>query len=196
MVKITKVKISFKQLICLALYYGIATHLPDSYSLFGGKISNYIRVFLCKRIFKKCGKIRTNNRKVVFGSGRNIEMGDNSGIGANTEIPSDTIIGKNVMLSRRCFVLHRNHEFSRIDIPIIKQGFKETKKLIIEDDCWIGLNSILTPGRHVSKGTIVGMGSVLTKDFPEYSIVGGNPAKLIKSRLTQAEVEKIQITPT
>jgi maltose O-acetyltransferase len=164
--------------------------------LFGGKISNYIRVFLCKRIFKKCGKIRTINRKVVFGSGRNIEMGDNSGIGANTEIPSDTIIGKNVMLSRRCFVLHRNHEFSRIDIPIIKQGFKETKKLIIEDDCWIGLNSILTPGRHVSKGTIVGMGSVLTKDFPEYSIVGGNPAKLIKSRLTQAEVEKIQITPT
>jgi maltose O-acetyltransferase len=100
------------------------------------------------------------------------------------------------MLSRRCFVLHRNHEFSRIDIPIIKQSFKETKKLIIEDDCWIGLNSILTPGRHVSKGTIVGMGSVLTKDFPEYSIVGGNPAKLIKSRLTQAEVEKIQITPT
>jgi maltose O-acetyltransferase len=164
--------------------------------LFGGKISNYIRVFLCKRIFKKCGKIRTINRKVVFGSGRNIEMGDNSGIGANTEIPSDTIIGKNVMLSRRCFVLHRNHEFSRIDIPIIKQGFKETKKLIIEDDCWIGLNSILTPGRHVSKGSIVGMGSVLTKDFPEYSIVGGNPAKLIKSRLTQAEVEKIQITPT
>jgi maltose O-acetyltransferase len=164
--------------------------------LFGGKISNYIRVFLCKRIFKKCGKIRTINRKVVFGSGRNIEMGGNSGIGANTEIPSDTIIGKNVMLSRRCFVLHRNHEFSRIDIPIIKQGFKETKKLIIEDDCWIGLNSILTPGRHVSKGTIVGMGSVLTKDFPEYSIVGGNPAKLIKSRLTQAEVEKIQITPT
>ena len=127
MVKITKVKISFKQLICLALYYGIATHLPDSYSLFGGKISNYIRVFLCKRIFKKCGKIRTINRKVVFGSGRNIEMGDNSGIGANTEIPSDTIIGKNVMLSRRCFVLHRNHEFSRIDIPIIKQGFKESK---------------------------------------------------------------------
>lgn len=123
-------------------------------------------------------------------------MGDDSGIGANTEIPSDTIIGKNVMLSRRCFVLHRNHEFSRIDIPIIKQGFKETKKLIIEDDCWIGLNSILTPGRHVSKGTIVGMGSVLTKDFPEYSIVGGNPAKLIKSRLAQADVEKTQITPT
>lgn len=41
----------------------------------------------------------------------------------------------------------------------------------------------MTPGRHVSKGTIVAMGSVLTKDFPTYSIVGGNPAIFIKSRL-------------
>jgi acetyltransferase-like isoleucine patch superfamily enzyme len=40
----------------------------------------------------------------------------------------------------------------------------------------------MTPGRHISKGTIIGMGSILTKDFPPYSVVGGNPAKLIKSR--------------
>ena len=181
-IRIKGVSFSIKQLLCLTLYYGFATYLPDSYSIFGGKIANAFRVFLCKRIFKKCGKIRTINRKIIFGSGRNIEMGDDSGIGANTEIPSDTIIGKNVMLSRRCYVLHRNHEFKRTDIPIIEQGFKETKRLIIEDDCWIGLNSLLTPGRHIKKGTIVAMGSVLTKDFPEYSIVGGNPAKFIKSR--------------
>lgn len=188
MIKINNAELSIGKLTCLALYYLFATHLPDSYSMFGGKVSNSIRVFLCKRIFKKCGKIRTINRKVVFGSGRDIEMGDDSGIGANTEIPSDTIIGKNVMLSRRCFVLHRNHEFSRTDIPIIEQGFKEKKRLVIEDDCWIGLNSILTPGRHIKKGTIVGMGSVLTKDFPEYSIVGGNPAKFIKSRINTESI--------
>lgn len=181
-IRIKGVSFSIKQLLCLVLYYTFATHLPDSYYFFGGKTANAIRVFLCKRIFLKCGKIRTINRKVNFGSGRNIEMGDDSGIGANTEIPSDTIIGKNVMLSRRCFVLHRNHEFGRTDIPIIQQGFKETKRLVIEDDCWVGLGCILTPGRHIKKGTIVAMGSVLTKDFPEYSIVGGNPAKFIKSR--------------
>ena len=45
----------------------------------------------------------------------------------------------------------------------------------------------MTPGRYVSRGTIVGMGSVLTKDFPPYSIVGGAPAKLIKSRLANNE---------
>lgn len=92
------------------------------------------------------------------------------------------------MLSRRCFILDRNHCFDRVDIPIIEQGFKPFKQTIIEDDCWIGMNSLLTPGRHVKKGTIVAMGSVLTKDYPEYSIVGGNPAKIIKSRITDSSV--------
>lgn len=173
-----------KKLFFLVLYYGVAQYLPNSYSnvLGLGGFSNSIRVFLCKRIFLKCGNIRTINRRVCFGSGRNVEMGDNSGIGEYTQLPPDTIIGKNVMLSRRCFILHRNHEFSRTDIPINDQGFKPFKRAVIDDDCWIGMGSYLTPGRHIRKGTIVAMGSVLTKDFPEYSIVGGNPAKLIKSR--------------
>ena len=174
-------KLSFKQFICLILYYSIAYYLPNSYG-YTGKLWNYIRVQLCKRIFKKCGKIRTINRRVCFDSGRNIEMGDDSGIGANTQIPSNTIIGKNVMISRNVFILTRNHEFSRTDIPIIEQGFKPFLQTVIKDDCWIGMNSLLTPGRIVEKGTIVAMGSVLTKNFPEYSIVGGNPAKMLKSR--------------
>lgn len=183
--KIKGVEFSVKKFFCLCLYYAFAIYLPDSYSAYIGKYSNAIRIFLCKRIFKKCGNIRTINRRVIFGSGRNIEMGDESGIGANTEIPSDTIIGNNVILSRRCFILHANHKYERTDIPINDQGTKIALQTIIEDDCWIGMNTLFTPGRHVSKGTIVAMGSVLTKDFPEYSIVGGNPAKLIKSRLNE-----------
>lgn len=62
------------------------------------------------------------------------------------------------------------------------QGRVECKTTIIEDDVWIGRDVKMTPGRHIEKGTIIGMGSVLTKDFPEYSIVGGNPAKLIRYR--------------
>lgn len=114
-----------------------------------------------------------------------MEMGDYSGIGEHTEIPSNTKIGSNVMISRYVFILSRNHEFSSTETPITEQGFLPMKQTIIEDDCWIGLRTIFTPGRHVKKGTIVGMGSVLTKDFPEYSIVGGAPAKLIRSRLTK-----------
>ncbi len=182
MIRIGESKFSVKKLFCLALYYGFATHLPDSYSFIGGSLANRLRVALCKRIFLKSGLISTINRKVRFGSGKNVVIGNGSGIGANTEIPSDIIIGENVIISRRCFVLNRNHRYDNTSIPIVKQGFKEVKQTIIEDDCWIGMNTLMTPGRHVKKGTIVAMGSVLTKDFPEYSIVGGNPAKLIRYR--------------
>lgn len=172
-----------KRYFFLILYYGFAYWLPDSYLRFGGKFFNLCRVACVKRIFAKCGNIRTINRGVNFHLGRYIEIGDESGIGANVDLPEDTIIGKNVMISRNVFILNRNHRYDRLDIPINDQGFYETKQTIIEDDVWIGLRSILTPGRVVRKGSIVAMGSVLTKDFPEYSIVGGNPAKFIKSRV-------------
>ena len=172
---------SIKKLFCLALYYGFAYYLPNSYGFFG-KFPNKLRVFLCKRIFKECGNIATINRKVNFGSGQRIVMGDNSGIGANTELPSDTIIGHDTIVSRNIYILARNHRHDRVDIPIKKQGYDPDKQTIIGNDCWIGMNSLLTPGRKVEDGTIVAMGSVLTKDFPAYSIVGGAPAKLIKMR--------------
>lgn len=182
--KIYGKSIKLSQLFFLIIYYSFAQYLPNSYCVLRpiGMISNWLRISCVKHIFKKCGKIRTINRKVYFASGRNVEMGDESGIGANTTIPGNTIIGNHVILSRNCFILDKNHIFERTDIPLNDQGCYSPKQTIIEDDCWIGMNTIMTPGRHVSHGTIVGMGSVLTKDFPSYSIVGGAPAKLIKSR--------------
>jgi len=171
----------FKQIICLFFYYSVAYYLPDSYSRLGF-IPNKLRCFLVSHIFKKCGKITTINRRVDFGSGFEIEMGDNSGIGCNVHLPSDTKIGNNVMVGRYSFILRQNHAFNRLDIPINEQGDLPPKQTIIEDNVWIGLGCYLTPGRHIKSGTVVGMGSVLTKDFPENSIVGGNPAKLIRSR--------------
>ena len=158
--------------------------MPNSYK-FGlvGRFSNALRVFLCKNIFKKAGKISTINRCVDFGSGKDIEIGDFSGIGEHVQIPYNTIIGSYVMLGRYTFVLSRNHEYADINTPIINQGFREFQQLIIDDDCWIGAFSKLTPGRHIKKGTIVAMGCILCKDFPEYSVVGGNPSKLIRSRI-------------
>ena len=179
--------IKLKKFVCLLLYYGFAQYLPDSYCSikFIGNLSNAIRVFFCKRIFFKCGHIRTINRKVQFGSGRFIEMGDESGIGARTQLPANTIIGNHSMIGRDSFILESNHRFDRIDIPINDQGSLPPKQTVIEDDVWIGVRCIFTPGRNVKKGTIIGMGSVVTKDFPEYSIIGGAPAKLIRSRLDQ-----------
>lgn len=64
--------IRLSQLFFLAVYYGFAQYLPDSYCVVRplGRGSNWVRIFCVKRIFKKCGHIRTINRKVHFASGR------------------------------------------------------------------------------------------------------------------------------
>lgn len=82
-----------------------------------------------------------------------------------------------------CFILSQNHDFSRTEIPMRLQGFRERARTIIEDDVWIGRDVLMTPGRTIKRGTIIGARCLLCKDFPEYSIVGGNPSRLIRYRL-------------
>lgn len=160
----------------------ICAVLPSSYSPIIGKFSNIIRIFCVKHIFKRCGKISTIDRKVYFGKGFNIEIGDYSGIGSHSFLPDNIIIGKYVMMAPEVYIAKNNHQFKEISIPMCFQGMTENKITIIEDDCWIGRRVIMTPGRHIRRGSIVAAGTVLTKDFDEYSILGGNPAKIIKSR--------------
>lgn len=173
-------KFKISQLICLSLYYGLARWFPQSgrWFNFGG----LIRRSLCKHIFKKYGRCFNVERGACFGSGVNIEIGDYSGIGINAYIPGDTIIGKYVMMGPNCIIFQSNHKTDDTSTPMMFQGMTERKQTIIGDDVWIGQNVTMTPGRHISKGTIIAAGCVLTKDFPEYSVIGGNPSRLIKIR--------------
>jgi maltose O-acetyltransferase len=170
--------------ICYILYYGIAQHLPVSPSRPFGPLAKKIRYILCKGIFKKCGKNVNVEHKASFGYGRNIEIGDNSGIGVNCFIPDGSIIGKDVMMGPNCYVHVQKHRFDRTDIPMRLQGYYQSSHpvLLIEDDVWIGRDVTILTGRTISKGSIIGANCVLTKDFPQYSIVAGNPGRLIRLR--------------
>lgn len=173
--------------LCLILYYGVFRWLPSSYSKLSlglGRVSMILRRWACSHIFEYCGKKVNIERGATFGAGKHIRIGNESGIGINCKVPSNIHIGNNVMMGPNCVIFNNNHGFDRIDIPMQKQGFTPVKPVIIEDDCWIGCNVIMTAGRIVKKGSIVGAGCVLTKDFPEYSIIGGNPSRLIRNRKT------------
>ena len=117
-----------------------------------------------------------------FGGGTKIEVGDNSGIGRNCFIPNDTIIGKDVLIGPNFYIHNRNHAFEDLDVPILEQKYKPQLQTIIEDNVWVGRDCMLTPGRHIQSGIVVAARSVVTKDFDEDSVIGGNPAKLIKKR--------------
>lgn len=166
--------------VCLILYYTIARHLPGSdmpYSL-GSK---YVRRFLCKVIFKKAGKNINIEHGAFFGSGFDIEIGDNSGLGLNCRVTGPLTIGRDVMIGPDVMIFTQNHEMSRLDIPMRLQTAPK-EPVVIEDDVWIAARVIILPGVTVHKGAVVGAGAIVTKDVPEYAVVAGNPARVIKYR--------------
>lgn len=169
--------------IFLLFYYAFARYLPSSYCPAIGSVCNRLRIICARHIFKKCGKISTIDRMAYFGSGSEIEIGDYSGIGEKCVVPKNTIIGKYVMMAPEVHIVQNNHNYQNIDEPMCFQGSpKDVPQTIIEDDCWIGIRVIFTPGHRIGHGSIIAAGAVVTKDVEPYSVMGGNPAKLIKKR--------------
>lgn len=155
--------------------------MPVSYRAYGGRVAKKIRYYCCKHIFATCGKDVNVEHGVDFEGGLQIEIGDRSGLGINSII-GVTKIGKDVMMGREVIILSQNHIFSDVTKPMNVQGEEKPRAVIINDDVWIGARAIILPGRTIGKGAIIGAGSVVTKDVPNYAIVGGNPARILKYR--------------
>ncbi len=167
----------------LVFYYLFLKYMPHATIPVIGPLTERLKEICCRQIFKSCGKNVNIGRNARFGNGANIVIGNNSGIGMNAKVPNNIIIGNDVMMGLNVTIFGSNHAFDRTDIPMLRQGYKTYPPVVIEDDVWIGSNVIILPGRTIKKGSVIAAGTVLTKDFPEYSIVGGNPSRLIKSRI-------------
>jgi acetyltransferase-like isoleucine patch superfamily enzyme len=121
---------------------------------------------------------------LVNEAGEGLKMGNNSNIGPYSWVGCSGYIeiGDNVMMGPRVSLLAENHNFDRTDIPMKDQGV--TRGFIkIEDDCWLGANCSVLSGVTVGRGSIIATGAVVTKDVPPYSIVGGVPARIMRSRV-------------
>lgn len=170
------------ELKCLAgkvLYRMIAKHLPlsDSKLNFGSK---KLRAFCGKLILSECGKNVNIERGAQFAS--DLRIGNNSGIGVNALISTCVTIGNDVMMGPDCMFFTSNHGMERLDVPMWQQKSSTPRPIVIGDDVWIGARVIVLGGVHIGNGSVIGAGSVVTKDVEPYSIVAGNPAKLIRKR--------------
>lgn len=106
-------------------------------------------------------------------------IGNNSMVGIGSVLTGPVEIGNNVIMAQHVGISGLNHGYTDIDIPIRDQ--KCTAAVVkIEDDCWIGTNAVITAGVTIGKHAIVAGGSVVTKDVPPYSVVGGNPARILR----------------
>lgn len=171
-----------KKKISLGLYYMIGKKLPESDSLISLGAKRFRR-FLCKNIFDYASKTCNIEKGVFFGKGQGISIGDNSGIGLRARVQGPLEIGNDVMMGPDVILYTKNHESKRTDIPMIKQGTTSPEKVVIEDDVWIGARVIILPGVTIGKGSILGAGSVVTKNVEPYTVMGGVPAREIKTRL-------------
>ena len=108
-----------------------------------------------------------------------VNIGHHTIVGMGNVIIGPVTIGNEVMLAQNIVISGLNHGYE--DVTISPRQQKEIcKQIIISDDVWIGSNVVITAGVTLGKHCIIGAGSVVTKDIPEFAVAVGNPAKVIK----------------
>lgn len=146
-------------------------------------LGNYRKnVLLIKYKKLKIGKKFFCGKGVVVSKKNTITIGDNFYIGNYCHLAADAQIGNDVLFASHVSLVGGDHKIDNINVPIRLSGRDIFKKIVIEDNVWIGHGAILMHGITIKTGAVVAAGAVVTKDVDRNSIVGGNPAKFIRQR--------------
>lgn len=168
----------------LIIYYGLARLLPKSNRPVLGKFGGWLRAKCAKHLFAECKGDVNLEQGAYIGNGRNFHILGNCGIGKDfvchsriVTIHGPLLMGENVLFQGG------GHSFANPDMPIGSEGDLPDTPLEIYPDVWIGSRAIILPGcTRIGVHSIIGAGAVVTKDVPDYAIVGGNPSKIIRMR--------------
>lgn len=106
-------------------------------------------------------------------------LGKKSRIGIGNTVIGPVKIGANVNMAQNIVLSGLNHGYKDISLPPREQACT-TNEIVIGDDCWIGANVVVTSGVQIGNHCVVAAGSVVTKDVPPFSVVVGNPGRVIK----------------
>lgn len=148
-----------------------------------GEVGIRIRRVFLRTYFCKCGSNIMIHPGVKIRGVHALSVGDNVGLGDDCflQATGGLEIGNNVSLGPGVKIWSQNHTFGP-DGPVNDEDY-EFKKVVIGDDVWIAADVFVMPGATISNGMVISAGSVVgAKQFPEYSIIGGNPARLIGTR--------------
>ena len=131
------------------------------------------------RILGKRGKNSCIRSPFFCDYGYNIEVGDNFFANYNFVVldGAKVTIGNNVFIAPNVGLHTAGHP---LDSNTRNQGIEYAKPITIEDDVWIGAGVQMCPGVRIGRGAVVAAGSIVTKDVPPFTLVGGVPAKVIK----------------
>lgn len=157
---------------CLNIFYKFSEIIPPPF-----------RIFLLRIFFKKIGKNCLIDYEVYFRFPELISLGKNVIINRGCEFyashlkgGANIIIGDNVVFSPYVILFSAQQDYSTLALD------DKVQSIIIEDNVWIGGRVTILPGVKIGKGSVIGAGSVVTKDTPPFTVSVGVPAKVIKKR--------------
>ncbi len=118
-----------------------------------------------------------------------ISIGDHTRIGIGNVVIGPVQIGDHVIIAQNVTISGLNHNFEDITQNIDQQGISASI-IVIDNDVWIGANSVITKGVKIGKHSVVAAGSIVIEDVPAFSVVGGNPAKVLKVFNSESNIWK------
>lgn len=141
-------------------------------------ISNIKNIFIGKKV-----RIMPGSRMEAIGKLSSIVFENNISVGQNLHIISaknqKLVIGSNSTLSANVFITNVDHEYENLETPILEQPLIP-KKTHIGENCFIGYGAVIQAGTILGKQCIVGSNSVVRGSFPDYCVIVGSPAKIVK----------------
>lgn len=170
------------------LKWDLTSHRFQYWQAFYGMMPSYLghrlRQRLYRKYFKRVGEGCKFHEGVFIRNPRLFSIGDRChlGVGCRIQAGGGLTFGDNVVLGPGVSIWTQNHVFADPDTPIREQP-QESKAVSIGDDVWIGANAFVMPGADIPKGCVISAGAVVGgKRYKEFSILAGNPARVIGFR--------------
>lgn len=156
------------------------------FEMFNSKIPQALKVGKGTGLYDSAQIVTSENGEIEIGefcvlNGSNIICTEKISLGNYVmaswgSVITDNFLGEDLTIEQRAFLLENSSSSDLHQMP-----FSKSSPVTIEDNVWIGFDSIILPGTHIGRGSIIGSKSIVSGNIPEYSVVVGNPAKIIKT---------------
>lgn len=121
---------------------------------------------------------------IVLGKNGHVVLEDRVDVGFNCVFASASGIrvGAATIIAGNCYIGGGRYHHDRLEVPIMDQGAYSRGEIVIGEGCWLGAGAIILDGVRLGRGVIVGAGAVVTKDAPDYAVLVGAPARILRIR--------------